>query len=258
MSLTSREKERYNRHIILQDIGIQGQEKIKDSRVLVVGAGGLGSPVLYYLAAAGIGHIGIMDDDIVSESNLQRQILYDTTNVGTGKATVAATKLCQLNPFCGITPYTTRLTDGNALEIIAAYDIVVDATDNLYTRYLINDACVLLGKPFVYGSIREFEGQLSVFNYHDGPTYRDLFEYHDEVKNFSQPLGVIGALPGIIGSLQANEVIKIILEKTGVLSGKLLTLDIMNNTYLTFNIRKKEGQHDSLLKIENGELKIEN
>ena len=247
MSLTSRETERYNRHIILQDIGIQGQEKIKDSRVLVVGAGGLGSPVLYYLAAAGIGHIGIMDDDTVSESNLQRQILYDTTHVGTAKATVAAAKLIQLNPFCRITPYITRLTPDNALDIITNYDVVVDATDNLYARYVINDACVQLHKPFVYGSIREFEGQLSVFNYHDGPTYRDLFEYHDAVKDFSQPLGVIGALPGIIGSLQANEVIKVILEKPGVLSGKLLAIDIMNNTYLTFTIQKKDTCHNSLI-----------
>ena len=239
MSLTSREKERYNRHIILQDIGIQGQEKIRDSRVLVVGAGGLGSPVLYYLTAAGVGHIGIMDDDTVSESNLQRQILYDTTHVGTGKAIVAATRLNQLNPFCGITPYSFRLTPENALEIIATYDIVVDATDNLQARYLINDACAELGKPFVYGSICEFEGQLSVFNYHGGPSYRDLFEYHDGVKDFSQPLGVIGVLPGVIGSLQANEVIKIILEKPGVLSGKLLTIDILNNTYLTFTIGKR-------------------
>ena len=241
MSLTSKEKERYNRHIILQDIGIQGQEKIKDSRVLVVGAGGLGSPALYYLTAAGIGHIGIMDDDTVSESNLQRQILYDTTHVGKSKATVAAAKLHQLNPFCRITPYTFRLTPENALEIIAMYNIVVDATDNLHARYLIDDVCTTLSKPFVYGSIREFEGQLSVFNYHDGPSYRDLFEYHDGVEDFSQPLGVIGALPGIVGSLQANEVIKIILEKPGVLSGKLLTIDILNNTYLTFNIRKKRN-----------------
>ena len=239
MSLTSKEKERYNRHIILQDIGIRGQEKIKATNVLVVGAGGLGSPILYYLTAAGIGHVGIMDDDVVSESNLQRQILYDTTHVGTSKATVAADKLNRLNPFCRITPYTTRLSQDNALEIISEYDIVIDATDNLYARYLINDACVKLGKPFVYGSICEFSGQVSVFNYQNGPTYRDLFEYSDDIKNFSQPSGVIGALPGIIGSLQVNETIKIILEKPGVLSGKLLTIDILNNTYLTFTIQKK-------------------
>lgn len=239
MSLTSKEKERYNRHIILQEIGTQGQEKIKHSRVLVVGAGGLGSPVLYYLTAAGIGHIGIVDDDVVSESNLQRQILYDTPSVGTPKVIVATDKLNQLNPLCRITPYKTRLTTENALEIIKNYDIVVDATDNLFSRYVMNDACAELNKPFVYGSICEFEGQLSVFNYQDGPTYRDLFEFSDDVKNFSQPLGVMGVLPGIIGSLQANEVIKIILEKPGVLSGKLLTIDILNNTYLTFSIPKK-------------------
>lgn len=248
MPLTNQEQERYNRHIILHDIRIQGQEKIKETSILVVGAGGLGSPILYYLTAAGIGHIGIMDDDVVSESNLQRQILYDTTHVGTPKVSVAATKLKQLNPFTRITPYFTRLSLDNALEIIPEYDIVMDATDNLHARYLINDACVKLGKPFVYGSICEFSGQVSVFNYQNGPTYRDLFEYNDEIENFSQPLGVIGALPGIVGSLQANEAIKIILEKPGVLSGKLLTIDILNNTYLTFAIRKKERGEESLFK----------
>ena len=179
MPLTNQEKERYNRHIILQDIGIQGQEKIKATSILVVGAGGLGSPVLYYLTAAGIGHLGIMDDDTVSESNLQRQILYDTTCMGTPKVSVAATKLQQLNPSVRITPYFTRLSLDNALEIISRYDIVIDATDNLYSRYLINDACVKLNKPFVYGSICEFNGQVSVFNYKIGPRYRDLFEYND-------------------------------------------------------------------------------
>jgi len=244
MSLTPKEKERYDRHIVLQEVGIEGQEKIKAASVLVVGAGGLGSPVLYYLAAAGIGHIGIMDDDTVSESNLQRQILYDTTCVGSPKATVAADKLNRLNPFCQITPYTARLSRDNAPGIISGYDIVIDATDNLYARYLINDACVESGKPFVYGSICEFSGQLSVFNYHDGPTYRDLFEYDDNIVHFTQPSGVIGALPGIIGSLQVNETIKIILEKPGVLSGKLLTIDILNNTYLTFAIHKKEKEEE--------------
>ena len=248
MPLTNQEKERYNRHIILQDIGIQGQEKIKATSILVVGAGGLGSPVLYYLTAAGIGHLGIMDDDTVSESNLQRQILYDTTCMGTPKVSVAATKLQQLNPSGRITPYFTRLSLDNALEIISRYDIVIDATDNLYSRYLINDACVKLNKPFVYGSICEFNGQVSVFNYKNGPTYRDLFEYNDKIDSFSQPQGVIGALPGIIGSLQATEAIKVILEKPGVLSGKLLTIDTLNNTYLTFTIRKKEREHESLFK----------
>ena len=214
MPLTNQEQKRYNRHIILHDIRIQGQEKIKETSILVVGAGGLGSPILYYLTAAG----------------------------------VATTKLKQLNPFTRITPYFTRLSLDNALEIISKYDIVMDATDNLHARYLINDACVKLGKPFVYGSICEFCGQVSVFNYQNGPTYRDLFEYNDEIENFSQPLGVIGALPGIVGSLQANEAIKIILEKTGVLSGKLLTIDILNNTYLTFAIRKKERREESLFK----------
>lgn len=233
--LSEKEEERYSRHLMLQEVGKQGQEKIKNAKVLVVGAGGLGSPVLLYLVAAGVGHIGIVDDDVVSESNLQRQVLYDSLCLGEAKVNAAARKLEALNPYARIVPMQQRLDSKNALRIISEYDVVVDATDNLLSRYVINDACVECHKPFVYGSICEFDGQISVFNYNNGPTYRDLYEYHDEIKDFKQPLGVIGALPGVIGSMQAAETIKIILGTT-TLSGKLLLINLLDNTFLTVEI----------------------
>ena len=236
MTLTPQEKKRYDRHISLSGIGEAGQERIKQSRVVVIGAGGLGSPASLYLAAAGVGRLGIVDDDTVSEANLQRQILYDTSRLGRPKVEVAKEKLALLNPYCEIVPHPTRLTPENALGILSAYDLVVDATDNLSSRYLIDDTCHALGKPFVYGSIREFEGQVSVFNYRGGPRYRDLFEYTDDIRQFTQPSGVLGALPGVIGSLQANEALTIILGSPGVLSGKLLSVNLLTNTYVTFSL----------------------
>ena len=224
-------KERYSRHILLAEVGEAGQEKISRAKVLVVGAGGLGCPVLLYLAAAGVGTIGIMDDDVVSESNLQRQILYDTLCLGEAKVEVAVRKLKALNPECCLIPMQQRLTLENSERIIDQYDIVVDATDNLLSRYIINDACVGKGKPFVYGSICEFEGQVSVFNYQGGPTYRDLYEYHENIDQFRQPLGVIGALPGVIGSIQAAETIKLILGSPDILSGKLLLVNLLNSNF---------------------------
>ena len=228
------EKERYARHLILEEIGEPGQEKLKRAKVLVVGAGGLGSPVLLYLTAAGIGRIGILDNDIVSESNLQRQILYDTQCLGALKVEVGARKLHDLNPYITIVPYAQRLTSENTF-IIAEYDLVIDATDNLPSRYLIDEACVRYGKPFVYGSICEFKGQVSVFNYQGGPTYRDLYEYHDAIAEFQQPQGVIGALPGVVGSIQANEAIKLILGSQDTLSGKLLLIDLLKGSFQTMN-----------------------
>lgn len=236
--LSEKEKERYSRHLSLEEVGEQGQEKLRNSKALVIGAGGLGSPVLLYLAAAGIGRIGIVDDDIVSESNLQRQVLYDTHCVGEAKVKVATRKLQALNPYTCFVPYQQRLNIENATEIVSEYDVVVDATDNLLSRYVINDACVTCGKPFVYGSICEFNGQVSVFNYNNGPTYRDLYEYHPGIKDFKQPLGIIGALPGVIGSMQASEAIKIILGSKNTLSGKLLLVNLLDNTFRTMKIMK--------------------
>ncbi len=234
--MTEEEKVRYSRHLLLEEVGEAGQEKLLQAKVLVVGAGGLGSPVLLYLAAAGIGTLGIMDDDTISESNLQRQVLYDSLCLGAPKAETARRKLQALNPHCTVHIYDERLTATNAQQIIPAYDIVIDATDNLTARYVINDACVAAGKPFVYGSICEFEGQVSVFNYRGGPTYRDLYEYHDGVPDFRQPLGVIGALPGVIGSIQASETVKVILGSDSTLSGKLLLIDLLHGTFHTIRL----------------------
>ena len=233
--------ERYARHTILKEVGEKGQEIICNAKVLIVGAGGLGSPALLYLCAAGIGTIGIMDDDVVSESNLQRQILYDANCIGIPKVAIASSQLQALNPKCKIHAMQGRLTSSNAKEIIANYDVVVDATDNLLTRYVINDACVYSGKPFVYGSICEFEGQVSVFNYKGGPTYRDLYPYHNGVSDFQQPLGVIGALPGVVGSIQASETIKVLLDRRDTLSGKLLLIDLLKGSFHTFKINKTDN-----------------
>lgn len=233
MTLTTQEKERFTRHLLLKEVGEEGQEKIKQAKVLVVGAGGLGSPILLYLVAAGVGHIGIMDDDHVSESNLQRQILYDSTCITQPKVTIAQEKLTRLNPNCTLTTYPTRLTRENARSTIEQYDIVVDATDNLTARYLMDDTCAVLHKPLVYGSICQFTGQLSVFHYHDGPAYRDLYEYNENIAQFTQPLGLLGMTPGVIGTLQANEVIKIILDRPEVLSGKILLVDLLSLSFRT-------------------------
>ncbi|MBI2269571.1 MAG: molybdopterin-synthase adenylyltransferase MoeB [Bacteroidetes bacterium] len=231
------ELNRYNRHIILPEIGIEGQKKLKQAKVLVIGAGGLGCPVLQYLAAAGVGHIGIIDDDRVDESNLQRQILYSTGDIGKCKAEVAKEKLSAQNPFVHLISHISYLISDNAISIIKDYNLVVDCSDNFPTRYLVNDACVLLNKPLVFGSIFKFEGQVSVFNYKGGPTYRCLYPAPppaNEVPNCSE-IGVIGVLPGIIGTLQANEVIKIITGIGEVLSGKLLTLDTLSMNFETFS-----------------------
>jgi len=238
MKLNTEEVKRYSRHIILPEIGLEGQEKLKQAKVLVIGAGGLGCPVLQYLTAAGVGTIGIIDFDRVEESNLQRQILYSVGDIGKYKAEVAKEKLSKQNPYINLTSHISHLTSSNAIEVISNYDIIVDGSDNFATRYLVNDACVFLKKPLVFGSIFKFDGQVSVFNYKDGPTYRCLYPdppANGEVPNCAE-IGVIGVLPGIIGTLQANEVIKIITGIGEVLSGRLLAFDALSVQFNTFDI----------------------
>jgi sulfur-carrier protein adenylyltransferase/sulfurtransferase len=236
--MTDEEKIRYNRQIMLPLWGIEAQAKVKASCVLVIGAGGLGCPVLSYLAAAGVGTIGVMDYDVVEISNFQRQVIYDLNDVGKNKALMASQKLKAFNPLINITAIEMALDKNNALEIISGYDAVVDASDNFETRYLINDACVILDKPFVFASILGFEGQVSLFNYKDGPTYRCL--YPEPPSKGSAPNcnenGVIGALAGTIGCIQANEVLKIISGVGEALSGKLLIIDLLDNNFSTLHI----------------------
>ncbi len=222
--LTGKEKQRYLRHILLDEIGEGGQSKLKNVKVLVIGAGGLGCPVLQYLTAAGVGKIGVIDDDVVDFSNLQRQILYSEKNVDEPKVVAVKKRLQEMNSSIEILAYNERLTVKNAQELFLNYDIIVEGSDNFTTKYLANDAAVLTGKPLVFGSIFKFDGQVSVFNYQDGPTYRCLFPEPgstEEMPSCSE-VGVIGILPGIIGGFQANEVLKMILGIGDVLSGKLL------------------------------------
>lgn len=240
---------RYDRHIILSEIGQSGQDKLKHAKVLVVGAGGLGCPVLQYLTAAGVGNLGIIDFDVVEKSNLQRQILFGTSSLGQNKTEAAKTRLEDLNNEISIIAYAEKLTYKNALELFNQYDIIVDGTDNFETRYLINDACIITNKPLVFGAIYKFEGQVSVFNYQNGPSYRCLFPnppQENSVPNCSE-VGVLGVLPGIIGSMQANEVLKIILEIGEVLSGKLLCYDALTTTTTILKIRKSETTVNSVL-----------
>lgn len=228
--LSKEEKERYSRHIILEGFGEAAQLKLKSAKVLVIGAGGLGCPALLYLTAAGVGTIGIMDDDVVSESNLQRQVLFSLVDIGKKKSLIAKEKLQKQNPFININVYDEKVTKNNALSCIKNYDLVIDGSDNFATRYLVNDACIILNKPFVYGAIHKFEGQVSVFNFKGGPTYRCLFAeppLEGEMLSCSEA-GVLGILPGVIGNLQATEAIKLITGIGEPLSGKLLSINLLN------------------------------
>ena len=239
---------RYSRHIIIPEFNIEGQRKLKAAKVLVIGSGGLGSPVLLYLAAAGVGTIGIVDFDVVDDSNLQRQVLFTVADVGKSKAETAKKRLEALNPHITINVHNTRLTSENAIELFEQYDLIADGTDNFPTRYLVNDACVLTGKPNVYASIFRFEGQVSVFNLRDengelGPNYRDLFPEPppaELVPNCAEG-GVIGVLPGIIGSLQANEVIKVITGVGTPLSGRLFLLDAASFETRILKVRRSKN-----------------
>lgn len=238
--LTPKEIERYSRQIVMPELAMEGQEKLKSAKVLLLGAGGLGSPISLYLAAAGIGTLGIVDFDNVSYSNLQRQVLYASEDVGMSKVETAKAKLAAINPNVEIITYNIKLTSENALDIIRDYDIVADGSDNFATRYLVNDTCVLLKKPVVYGSILRFEGQVSFFDSAYGPCYRCLYPEPPaagEVPSCEEG-GVIGVLPGIIGSIQANEVIKYIIGKGELLSGRLLTLDALKMKFKELKFEK--------------------
>jgi len=238
--LSTEELQRYSRHLLLPEVGLEGQRRLKAGRVLLVGAGGLGSPLGLYLAAAGVGHLGIVDFDVVDVTNLQRQVLHGTRDVGRSKLDSARDRLLDINPHTDIETYETRLTSDNALEIVREYDVVVDGTDNFPTRYLVNDACVLTGRPNVYGSIFRFEGQASVFAMPDGPCYRCLFREPPPpglVPSCAEG-GVLGVLPGLIGTIQATETLKILLGVGTGLSGRLLLVDALRMQFRTLKLQR--------------------
>ncbi|MEB3168487.1 MAG: molybdopterin-synthase adenylyltransferase MoeB [Synechococcaceae cyanobacterium] len=240
VQLSPDEVARFSRHLILPELGMEGQKRLKAASVLCVGTGGLGSPLLLYLAAAGVGRLGIVDFDVVDHSNLQRQVIHGTSWVGKPKIESAKARIHEINPHCQVDLYDTALSSANALEIIAPYDIVCDGTDNFPTRYLVNDACVLLGKPNVYGSIFRFEGQATVFNLHaDSPNYRDLFPEPPPpgmVPSCAEG-GVVGVLHGIIGVIQATETVKIITGIGTTLSGRLLLFDALKMSFRELKLR---------------------
>ncbi len=242
-TLTNPEIARYSRHLILDEVGMEGQRKLKNARVLMIGTGGLGSPLGLYLAAAGVGTLGLVDFDVVDESNLQRQILHGTKDVGRPKIASAKDRIHDINPNVNIETFETHLTSANALDIVRGFDIVVDGTDNFPTRYLVNDACALLGKPNVYGSIFRFEGQASVFWAAKGACYRCLYPEPPPpglVPSCAEG-GVLGVLPGIVGSIQANETIKIILGAEGILLNRLLLFDAWTMKFRELKLRKNPG-----------------
>ncbi len=244
-ALNSEELSRYSRHLSLPEIGIKGQTKIKSSSVLCIGSGGLGSPLLIYLAAAGVGKIGIVDFDVVEYSNLQRQIIHNTDSIGTKKTESSKEYLKKLNPFCEIEIFETKINKTNALDIIKRFDIICDCTDNFPSRYLINDACVILKKPNIYGSVSGFEGQASVFNLtEESPNYRDLIPNPppQELIPSCNERGVIGVLPGIIGLIQATEAIKIITGIGQTLSGRLLVFDALKMSFKELNLKVNQSR----------------
>jgi molybdopterin/thiamine biosynthesis adenylyltransferase/rhodanese-related sulfurtransferase len=245
VQFSKEELARYNRHIIIKEFGLDAQKKLKAAKVLVIGSGGLGSPVLLYLAAAGVGTIGIVDFDVVDDSNLQRQVLFGVNEVGQSKAEAAKRRLESLNPYITLVVHKVQLTSKNAMDLIKDYDVVADGTDNFPTRYLVNDACVLSGKTNIYASIFQFEGQVSVFNYRNsngefGPNYRDLYATPPPpglVPSCAEG-GVLGVLPGIIGSIQALEVIKVVTGVGDVLSGRFFIFDALTFETRTFNLKR--------------------
>ncbi len=264
-NLSSEELSRYSRHISLPEIGIQGQEKLKRSSVACIGTGGLGSPLLIYLAAAGIGRIGIVDFDVVEDSNLQRQIIHTTSSIGVLKTHSAKKHLHRINPYCQVELFNQKLTNNNALEILKTFDVICDCSDNFPTRYLINDACFILSKPNVYGSISRFEGQASVFNLTDNsPNYRDLIPTPpplDLIPSCSEA-GVMGILPGIIGTIQATETIKVLTNIGNPLDGRLLIFNALNMSFkeLTLKSNKMNKKINKLIDYESfcSEIKVKN
>ena len=255
-SLSNDEVLRYSRHLIMPEVGMEGQLKLKAAKVLCIGAGGLGSPLALYLAAAGVGTLGVVDFDVVDYTNLQRQVIHTTADVGRKKLDSAADKVKAINPFIQIRPFETRLTSENALDLFRDFDIIVDGTDNFPTRYLVNDACVLTGKPNVYGSIFRFEGQVSVFATQDGPCYRCLYPEPPPpglVPSCAEG-GVLGILPGLVGIMQATEAIKLILGKGEPLIGRLLLVDALGMRFRELKLRKNPecpacGKHPTVTKL---------
>ncbi len=254
--LTHEEIRRYSRHLIMPEVGPEGQRKLKQASVLLVGAGGLGAPLALYLAAAGVGHLGLVDFDVVDESNLQRQIIHGTSTLGQPKIESARTRIADLNPLVEVTTYEANLTSDNAFEILEPYDIIIDGTDNFPTRYLVNDACVLLDKPNVYGSIFRFEGQASVFAVKEGPCYRCLYPEPPPpglVPSCAEG-GVLGVLPGIIGTIQATEAIKLIIGQGTPLIGRLMLFDALEMRFRELKLRKNPdcpvcGTHPTVTKL---------
>jgi molybdopterin/thiamine biosynthesis adenylyltransferase/rhodanese-related sulfurtransferase len=254
--LSKEEVLRYSRHLIMPEVGMEGQEKLKAARVLCIGTGGLGSPLALYLAAAGVGTLGLVDFDVVDFSNLQRQVIHFTSDVGRPKLKSAAEKIAAINPFVNVKPFETRLTSENALKIFEGFDIIVDGTDNFPTRFLVNDACVFTGKPNVYGSIFRFEGQASVFAAKDGPCYRCLYPEPPPpglVPSCAEG-GVLGILPGLVGLIQATEAIKLIIGKGEPLIGRLLLVDALGMRFRELKLRKNPdcvvcGKHPTVTKL---------
>ncbi|HEV2522108.1 MAG TPA: molybdopterin-synthase adenylyltransferase MoeB [Candidatus Acidoferrales bacterium] len=256
VKLSKDEIQRYSRHLIMPEVGLEGQLKLKRARVLMIGTGGLGAPLGLYLAAAGVGHLGLVDFDVVDSSNLQRQVTFTTADVGKPKSEAAKARLSALNPAIEIVAHETRLTSDNALDLFRDYDIIVDGTDNFPTRFLVNDACILLGKPNVYGSIFRFEGQATVFGYPGGPCYRCLYPEPPPpglVPSCAEG-GVLGVLPGIVGSIQAMETIKLILGTGEPLVGRLLLFDALAMRFRELKLKKNPdcpmcGNHRTITKL---------
>jgi sulfur-carrier protein adenylyltransferase/sulfurtransferase len=256
VTLSKEEVMRYSRHLIMPEVGMDGQLKLKQAKVLCIGTGGLGAPLGLYLAAAGVGRIGLVDFDVVDSTNLQRQVLFGTSDVGRPKITAASDRLRNLNPDIQIDTFETHLSSDNALDIMKDYDIVVDGTDNFPTRYLVNDACVMLGKPNVYGSIFRFEGQITIFGYPDGPCYRCLYPEPPPpglVPSCAEG-GVLGVLPGIVGTIQAAETLKLIIGKGDPLVGRLLLFDALAMKFRELKLRKNPdcpvcGTHPTVTKL---------